>query len=221
MKKLNLLALSAAVAGALVSGTAAADLTGNIGLSNNYLWRGVTQTGDSAAISGGIDYSNESGVYAGVWVANIDDFDSDPVTGSAYEMDLYAGYAGEAGSIGYDVGFITYQYPLSTDVNFTEVYVGVDVVGLELDVAFTVDTDAGGDDADIYASVGYSFDLGNDLSLGLLYGNYAFDAAGSEDYSHYSASLGKGDFSFALEANDTDADDDMRVVVAWGQEFEL
>jgi len=216
MKKLNVLAISAAVAGALVSGTAAADLTGNIGLSNNYLWRGVTQNADEAAITGGIDYSHASGAYAGTWASNLAD--------GAYELDLYFGYGGEAGSIAYDVGFIQYMYPLDTSatgIDFSEIYAGVDVAGFEIDVAFTIDTDAGGDDADIYASVAYSFDLGDDLSLGLLYGNYDFDAAGSEDYGHYSAYLGKGDFSFGIEANDTTADDDMRVVVAWGQEFEL
>lgn len=218
MKNLKVLALTAAVATASLTsaGVAQAEVTGNIGLSNNYMWRGVTQTSDEAAIMGGVDYSHASGAYAGAWTSNLAD--------GAYELDLYFGYGGEAGSIAYDVGFIQYMYPLDTSatgIDFSEIYAGVDVAGFEIDVAFTIDTDAGGDDADMYASLGYSFDLGDDLSLGLLYGNYAYDAAGAEDYSHYSVYLGKGDFSFGIEANDTTADDDMRVVVAWGQEFEL
>ncbi len=215
MKKLNVLAISAAVAGALlsVSGTATADLTGNIGLSNNYLWRGVTQNADEAAISGGIDYSHDSGAYVGAWTSNL--------ANGSYELDLYFGYGGEVGSVAYDVGFIQYMYPLDTNADFAEIYAGVDVIGIELDVAFTVDTDAGGDDSNIYASIGYAFDLGNDLSLGLLYGNYMFDDSTVEDYSHYSVTLAKGDFSFGLQANDITGDDDMRVVVAWGKEFEL
>jgi len=216
MKKLDILAISTIIAGSLASTTAIAELNGNIGLSNNYIWRGVTQNADEAAISGGVDYSHDSGLYAGAWTSNLAD--------GAYELDLYFGFGGEAGAVGYDLGFIQYMYPLDTSttgIDFSEVYVGIDVVGLEIDVAFTVDTDAGGDDADIYASLGYSFDLGDDLSLGLLYGNYAFDADGAEDYSHYQVYLGKGDFSFGIEANDTEADDDMRVVVAWGKEFKL
>ena len=216
MKKLDILAISTIIAGSLASTTAIAELNGNIGLSNNYIWRGVTQNADEAAISGGVDYSHDSGLYAGAWTSNLAD--------GAYELDLYFGFGGEAGAVGYDLGFIQYMYPLDTSttgIDFSEVYVGIDVAGLEIDVAFTVDTDAGGDDADIYASLGYSFDLGDDLSLGLLYGNYAFDADGAEDYSHYQVYLGKGDFSFGIEANDTEADDDMRVVVAWGKEFKL
>jgi len=44
----------------------------NIGAVSNYIWRGVTQTGDQAAIQGGVDVSHESGFYAGTWISNID-----------------------------------------------------------------------------------------------------------------------------------------------------
>jgi len=44
----------------------------NIGAVSNYMWRGVTQTGDQAAVQGGIDVAHESGFYAGTWVSNID-----------------------------------------------------------------------------------------------------------------------------------------------------
>jgi len=222
MKKLNVLATSAAVAGALLSGTAAADFTGNIGLSNNYMWRGVTQTDDQAAISGGLDYSNESGIYVGTWISNTDF--GDTAADGSYEMDLYFGYGGEAGSVAYDIGYIYYAYPLDTDLDFSEIYAGVDVASFEFDLALTVDSDAGGDDSNIYGSIAYTFDLGNDLTLGLLYGTYMFDAdtsANPLDYSHYSVALGKGDFSFGLQANDITGDDDMRAVVSWGKEFEL
>jgi len=221
MKKLNVLAVSAAVAGALLSGTAAADFTGNIGLSNNYMWRGVTQTDDQAAISGGLDYSHETGLYAGTWVSNTDFGDNTAESNGSYELDLYFGYGGEAGSVAYDVGYILYMYPLDEDLDFSEIYGGIDVAGFEIDLALTIDTDAGGDDSNLYASVAYTFDLGNELNLGLLYGNYAFDDDAVEDYSHYSISLAKGDFSFALQANDITGDDDMRAVVSWGKEFEL
>jgi uncharacterized protein (TIGR02001 family) len=44
----------------------------NIGAVSNYIWRGVTQTGDQAAIQGGLDVGHESGFYAGTWASNID-----------------------------------------------------------------------------------------------------------------------------------------------------
>ncbi len=39
----------------------------NIGVVSNYMWRGVTQTGDQAAVQGGLDVAHESGFYAGTW----------------------------------------------------------------------------------------------------------------------------------------------------------
>lgn len=44
----------------------------NIGAVSNYVWRGVTQTGDQAAVQGGLDVAHESGFYAGTWASNID-----------------------------------------------------------------------------------------------------------------------------------------------------
>ena len=62
-----------------------AEVYANVAASSNYFWRGITQTQDGAAVSGGIDYSNDSGFYAGTWVSNVD-FGSK----TSYELDLYA-----------------------------------------------------------------------------------------------------------------------------------
>ena len=62
----------------------------NIGAVSNYMWRGVTQTGDQPAVQGGLDVAHESGFYAGTWLSNVD-FDegsSEDVTGTvAYDPD--------------------------------------------------------------------------------------------------------------------------------------
>ncbi|MBK1704845.1 TorF family putative porin [Halochromatium glycolicum] len=72
----------AAVSGAVLSGSLLMSapalaqqpwsFSANIGAVSNYIWRGVTQTGDQAAIQGGIDVGHESGFYAGTWASNID-----------------------------------------------------------------------------------------------------------------------------------------------------
>jgi uncharacterized protein (TIGR02001 family) len=67
----------------------------NIGAVSNYMWRGVTQTGDQPAIQGGLDVAHESGFYAGTWISNIDwdEGSSEEVTGTvAYdpETDSFA-----------------------------------------------------------------------------------------------------------------------------------
>ena len=83
-------ALSVAViAAVLASGQSMAAMEANIGVANNYIWRGVTQTQDQASISGGLDYSGESGFYLGTWTSNVD-FGED-ATSTGYELDFYGG----------------------------------------------------------------------------------------------------------------------------------
>ena len=107
--------LAAAVASVLASSVATADLSANAAIASNYIWRGVTQTTDQAAGQGGIDWGNDSGLYAGTWVSTLG-------AGGGNEIDVYAGFGGEAGDFGYDLGVITYQYPIDpSGLNFTEV----------------------------------------------------------------------------------------------------
>ncbi len=59
-----------------LGGPAAAEdpynISANIGAVSNYMWRGVTQTQDGAAVQGGLDFKHQSGFYAGTWVSNVD-----------------------------------------------------------------------------------------------------------------------------------------------------
>ncbi len=214
MKKL--LIASAVAVGILASANVSAEFEGNIAVTNNYLWRGVTQTTDNAAISGGLDYSNESGFYAGTWASNID-----WVGYNNYELDLYAGFGGDITSgVSYDVGVIGYYYPIGdTEADFAEIYGSVSFSGLSVGVAYEVfaEDDL---DGDVYASLGYDMDLANDMGLSLVLGSYMFDDDSVTDYTHFGASVAKGDFSFGIEKNDLDgADGDPRVVTSWGMSF--
>ncbi len=103
-------------------------LTGNISVVSDYLFRGVSQTHGRPALQGGFDFTHSSGIYVGTWLSSIS-WISDWGNGSTpTEVDLYAGYRGAFGDVGYDVGIIRYQYPGSTgtavlaDPNTTEVY---------------------------------------------------------------------------------------------------
>lgn len=213
--------LATAVAASLTSGIAAADLSANAGVFSNYIWRGVTQTGDAAAGQGGIDWGNDSGLYAGIWTSTI---------AGGQEVDLYAGFAGEAGSVGYDLGVITYQYPLSPNINFTEVYVSGTASIVTVGAAYTVDAASANDGAafdsgDLYVNGSLDFAAGkSDVSV--YAGTYMFDAdgtAGDLDYTHYGASIGKDGFALALDKNDIEGGnaDNVRVTVSYTKDFEL
>jgi uncharacterized protein (TIGR02001 family) len=205
---------------------ASAEVSANFGATSNYLWRGVTQSGNAPSVSGGLDYSNESGVYAGTWVGSIDWSDETSDTKGA-EVDLYMGYGGESGDFGYDVGYIYYYYPASgyEDSNFGELYFNGSFGGLGFGVAYTINSEADNDapfgTGDLYYNVSYGFDLPEEYSVTLLYGYYDFDTPTSEsDYGHFQVDLAKGDFTFSVSKADKESgSDDTNFVVSWGTSF--
>ena len=97
----------------------------NVGLTSDYRYRGISQSRRDPAVSGGADYTHSSGLYAGTWLSSIK-WIKDAGGGSTdVEWDIYGGYKGTAGPIGYDVGFLRYQYPnpnLAISPNTTEIY---------------------------------------------------------------------------------------------------
>ena len=202
-------------AGCLFTGSAMAELTGNVGVTNNYIWRGDTQSDDESAVSGGIDYSHKSGLYAGTWFSNMSD--------SSYEHDLYAGFAGKSGEIGYDAGLIMYMYPVDNNIDFTELYGSLEIKNFNFGLALTIDSDAGGADSDFYMSASGAFEVKKDLTLEALIGNYQFDSPANEDYLHMRVGLSKNDITFAVDKNDKSGpdEDDMRRTVSWSKEITL
>ena len=118
--------LAGALAVALAP-AAHAEVSANIGVTSNYVWRGVTQTDDGAAVSGGIDFAHESGFYLGTWVSNIK-WASDMSSGA--EVDFYGGFANEIDEFGYDLGLIYYYYPATDyeDSDFAKIYAGMSEV---------------------------------------------------------------------------------------------
>jgi uncharacterized protein (TIGR02001 family) len=127
MKKILLaLALSASVVT-----TASAQLTGNLGLTSDYRFRGVSQTQNAPAVQGGIDYAHKSGFYIGNWNSSVS---SQVYTnGSGVESDLYAGFKKDIyKGITVDIGSYNYFYPRATttantgsDFDTYEGYIGL------------------------------------------------------------------------------------------------
>jgi uncharacterized protein (TIGR02001 family) len=198
-------------------------VSGNVSATSNYIWRGVSQTGNAAAVQGGIDWNHDSGFYVGTWTSTLGG-------DLGYELDGYLGFGNEIGEFGYDVGYIYYAYPVQEDVDFSEVYLSGSWKWLELGLAYTVDGQAPDDSAfiggDMYYYAGLSFDLPQDWGLGLTLGSYNFDADSSTNelnYVHYQVAVTKGDFTFAIDDNDLkdefDEDTDPLVSVSWGTTF--
>ncbi len=104
--------LVAAVAlGALFAGTSAmaeGKLSYNLAVTNDYVFRGVSQVGNgNAAIQGGVDYKNGT-FYAGAWMSNVD---FGTAADANIESDFYFGVTPTVGNWTFDFGAIAYVYP--------------------------------------------------------------------------------------------------------------
>lgn len=221
------------LAALLVSGTAltgaasAAEISANVGATTDYIWRGMSQNDGGSSLSGGLDIDFGNGFYAGTWVGDTAaaDLEAEP-TATDYgtqEVDYYAGYAGEAGSISYDVGYIAYTYPSSqsdADADFSEAYITLGMGAFSASYYTLVDADGADAGDSTYISVDYETEVGG-FGVALHYGNYDGDFVGDDDQTDTSITLSKDAFSYSLVTTDglSDADDDARFVVSWGAEF--
>jgi uncharacterized protein (TIGR02001 family) len=171
------IALAAAMtAGLVATTTTQAEVSASVGIASSYLWRGQNLGNGDAALSGSLDYAFESGLYTGAWVSSGD-------VGLGTEYDLYVGFAGEAGGIGYDIGYMGYIYPSQSE---EAVEAG--------DIAST--SDELGDVGDIYLNLSVA-----DVSL-----TTNFSDNGS-DYVYNTLGYGMGSVSALIGVN-TDLEDD-------------
>lgn len=225
--KIKSLSIYATIAAVLASsGTAfAGDLTANVGVANNYIWRGLTQSENGAAVSGGLDYVTDSGFYIGTWASNVSYVPADPFS---FEHDIYLGFRGGE-TVTWDVGYLYYNYDTGANYDFSEVYAALGYKGFTLKYSALVQSgrseslDTGvrgigpnvdyGFGSSTYLSLDYAHTLPNEVTLGFHIGSHqgdfarSFNAFTTGSYMDYNISLAKGGFKFMVTDTDLGVDD--------------
>jgi len=222
MKKTTLLLSAITLATGLLSTQAQAveGLTANAAIGSNYIFRGVSQTDDSAAISGGIDYVN-GGFYTGAWLSNVELVESESTT----ELDLYVGYKFNYDAFNFDLGLINYSYADSEGVyknlENSEIYASVNWEWLTVGFNTLADSDTRGVDFGdaVYLYTDAVFEISEGLELGLHVGNQDFDGNGY-DYNDWGISLSKKGFTLAITDTDNN-NDDMNFTISYSMDFDL
>lgn len=197
---------------------------GNVTLTSDYLFRGISQTGGDAAIQGGFDYTHSSGIYLGTWGSNvgwIEDFQG--YNSGNMEIDLYGGYRGALGPVSYDVGVIGYFYPGddggAVTGDTTELYIGLGWKWFSAKYSYSISDETFGfanSDGSDYLEINASYPVGETgLTLGAHWGTFSFENNGAQDYDDWkiSATYDMGKLSGVLSGvtlgvayTDTDAD---------------
>jgi uncharacterized protein (TIGR02001 family) len=204
MLKKKLLAVAAVIAAIALPGIAVADepasphvLTGNVMLTTDYAFRGISQTNEDAAIQGGFDYSHSpSGIYVGTWASSVGFGEA------GLENDVYAGWAKTWGDFGVNIGAIHYDYPGISILNTDEVYVAGTWKWFTLKYSNTISDRYFGvlDGKNTgYAELNFAYTFPGDWMLGAHYGTTKFDGTdpgtgannGDYDYDDYKVSIAK------------------------------
>ncbi len=90
------------------------ELSANVALTSDYVFRGFSQSGEHAAIQGGFD-ATYGMLYTGVWASSLDFGGNAAGNIADIELDIYAGITPSFGPIDLDLGVIAYFYPDAND----------------------------------------------------------------------------------------------------------
>jgi len=187
----------------------AVEFSGSAAFTNDYRFRGISQTAGDAAVQASLDADFGNGFFAGIWGSNVD-FGDD----ANLEIDYYAGYAGDlTDALSYSVTAYYYQYPgyEAADSDYAEFEFQLGWNDLALTWATASDYVNSGEDGQ-YLALDYSYGLNEQLSLdlhaGYSFGDYwdDLDIGAYQDYSvGLSGSVARLDLSVAYLVNDIDS----------------
>ena len=203
-------------------------ISGNLTLTTDYVFRGLTQTNEEPAIQGGFNVEHDSGVYAGLWGSSLN-FDEAGVEDRAHvEIDYSVGYAQHLPSgTTYGLGWAYYTYPgagghLNYDFHEVVLDLGYERAGTTFGFAYAYSPEFFGEVGQAHY---FQLKLGQTTSQGLglnaYVGRQAFsdnDMAG-DDYTDYGVSMSysiQNYFDVSINYTDTDLDN---VEAAKGRAF--
>jgi uncharacterized protein (TIGR02001 family) len=189
------------------AGAANAEVSSTWTLTNDYDFRGTSQSAKDPALQASIDYAHDSGWYVGGWASNVDFGASDP----DLEIDIYTGFSKTFDNkFGFDAGIVYYSYHKNPDpgAEFYEIYGGVSYDWLSAKAYFS--PDFGGDSTPGNTSAEY-IQLDAEVPLPasfsvLAHAGYSWGDYWDDSYFDYSAGVGytAGHFNLALKYVDTD-----------------
>ena len=164
----------------------------NAAATSEYMFRGISQTDDHPAIQAGAGYSFSNGIYLGAWASNVD-FGED----TDAEVDTFVGWNGDLNdTVNLDVQLVRYNYvgePDGVDYAYNEL-IGKATFAENYSVTLGYTNDFLASDTDsIYAAVGGSWDVGNDINLtaGLGYTTVDEDLSSEDGYVDYSIGVNR------------------------------
>jgi len=190
--RIAIVAAQAAVAQLAIGGEI--DISGDVTLSSDYMFRGVSQTMSSPALQGSLNVEHDAGLYGYLLASNVDFTDSsDPADGGHVEFDFEFGYFHEIDErAAITLAWTRYVYPGTKpeiDYDYNEWLGGLVIDDRHsLEIGYSRDVFAGGSPGISYvASTG--FDLTEQTGIDLEVGYYSLDQAYAMSYRYAEVSI--------------------------------
>jgi len=219
-----------------VSTAAADELRGELLVTSNYVWRGISLSEDAPAVLGGFDYLHERGAYGVLQVANVQ------VEGNPeQQLILTAGYARPVGEWGLNLGVVQYEYVrgdrydpatgrlapgTANNADFLELFLGISHGNGEFHYHRSEDYLGRGELSNYY-ELNYAAPLRGDASWLIHYG-YTDSRAildHASQLSDIAFGVVKGPFSFIITNLDDNEDGlqsrNPRFVLSWHQTIDF
>jgi len=168
---------------------ASSPISWELAVTNDYVFRGLSQTDEGPAFQAGLTYTTPVGIYAGVWGSNVDFGPGDP----DFEVDAFVGYNVDFNdSLNFDILFNRYGYPKAGASNYNELIAALTFAETySVSVAYTDDVFNSSTDS-WYYSLGASWGLPADFTLDVSAGVTEFeDGTVGRDYKDWSVGIGK------------------------------
>lgn len=151
-------------------------VNGTLSFTNNYIFRGMTQTDNAPATQGTLNLG-----YKGFYLSTIGSNVKFSNLDTSMELDVLGGYSGEVSGLIYDIGAIEYMYPKSSkEANYAEAYIGIskDFEVAKIGAKFYKGIKTNEFDAPNAWEATLSVPLPKDISFDVLYGDW-------QDYGSY------------------------------------
>jgi uncharacterized protein (TIGR02001 family) len=214
MKKTISLAMLAGAATFASAGAANAEVSATVMFTSDYVFRGVSQTDNGAAIQGSFDWSNDQ-FYAGIWGSNVNFGATAPTETASMELDAYVGWTPSTGPVDWDLGIVGYFYPNGDDeitgggeMDYYEGIVSatyniVDAFSIGGQVAYTPDYFGETGDG-IYYEINGKYEFNDAFNVSAAWGNQDVDDTGDYDTWNIGAAYAIHGFTVDLRYHDTD-----------------
>jgi uncharacterized protein (TIGR02001 family) len=162
----------------VVTPTHAQEISGNIGVVSNYVFRGITNAAenDGTAVQGGLDLETDSGFYAGWWASSLS-YGTDTLN-TTVENDLYFGIAGESGDFSYDFGALYYWYMDDSDASGIEPYLSIGFAGVDFGMHYMAQDVSWSNQGDMFFTLGTGFELAQGFNLGIVASYATYENSG-------------------------------------------